>query len=157
PCAQIVADDPPIIPLSRFASLATRARGRDRLDALLADKDPAARVAATPTLDLFYLIKEVGLADAVDLLALAAPEQVQGSLDLDSWEGGDLHDLAVRPWLAALIEAGPEQLAHVWRGLDPELTALLLARWTRIYNLAEQEVPDWEEPPFIPTPDRFFL
>ncbi len=152
-------DDHDVIPLTRFAPALFGARpsAKKRLDAVLNDKDPAARVEAMPIVDLYYLIKDIGVEDAGDLVALATPEQMQGFLDLDIWSRDQRDDAAARPWLAVLADAGFEKLTSVWRELDQELTAILLARWTRIYNLAEEEFPDWEEPPFIPTPDRFFM
>src|SRR5215470_8481097 len=151
-----MADD--VIPLSRFAPAAIAGRrAARRIDAILADADPDARVAALPVQDLFFLVQEVGLADTHELVALATPEQFQGLVDLSSWSHDRLDDGAIVPWLEALLEAGPEKLASVWRELDPEVAALLLQRWVRVYNIVEEEVPDWEEPPFIPTPDRFFM
>ena len=151
-----MADD--IIALSRFApaALAGRRAAR-RVEAILADPDPEARVAALPIQDLFFLIQEIGLADTHELVAMATPEQVQGLIDLSSWSASRLDDTAIVPWLEALVEAGPEKVASVWAELDQELTALLFQRWVQVYNIIEDEVPDWEEPPFIPTPDRFFM
>src|SRR5215470_8661667 len=151
-----MADD--VIPLSRFApaALAGRRAGR-RLDAILAGPDPPARVAALPVQDLYFLVQEVGLADARQLVELATPEQFQGLIDLSSWSHDRLDEEAVVPWLEAVAEASPEKLAADWRELDPELAALLFQRWVRVYDIVEGEVPDWEEPPFIPTPDRFFV
>jgi hypothetical protein len=147
-----------VVPLSRFApgALASRRPAR-RLEAIFGSADPEAHVAALPIQDLYFLIQELGLADAHELVALATPEQVQGFLDLDAWKADRLDDAAVVPWLEALIAAGPERLASTWQALDPDLTALLIQRWVRVYNIVEEELPDWEEPPFIPTPDRFFM
>lgn len=152
-----VTDDRDIIPLSRFNAVLGRVRGSRRMQLILDDPDPAARVAAMPVQDLYFLIKEVGLADSEEIVALATPEQFQGMLDLDSWDKDRFQDAEVRPWLRALLAAGPEKFTHVWAQLDQELTALILKRWTRIYNLAEEDVPEDEEPPFYPTPDRFFM
>jgi hypothetical protein len=137
--------------------LSARPRGRERLAAILAQRDAARIVAEMPVMDLFYLVKEVGLADAQELVELATPEQFQTFLDLDVWDADHVRDLDTRPWLEALVAAGAEKLTQVWRELDPELTALLIQRWTRVYNLAEEDVPEWEEPPFFATPDRFFM
>ncbi|MBI4508717.1 MAG: hypothetical protein HY698_03710 [Deltaproteobacteria bacterium] len=146
-----------VIPLSRFSPAASRPRGKKRLEAILSRQDPAGFVASMPVQDLYFLIKEVGIVDAVELLHLSTPEQVQGFLDLVGWAGDRLEPLALRPWLAGLLDSGPEHFASVVQGLDPELAALILHRWTRVYNLHEEEVPESEEPPFFPTPDRFFL
>lgn len=127
------------------------------MEALLAQRDPALAVQALPVTDLYHLVKDVGLDDAHELVALASPEQFQGLLDLDAWSVDRLDDAAVRPWLEALAAAGPEKLVDTWRQLDPDLVALILQRWVRVYDIVESEVPDWEEPPLIATPDRFFV
>ena len=62
--------------------------------------------------------------------------------------------MARRPRRQRLREADPG-VAPGTRSGEPRRSPL--ARWTRIYNLAEEEVPDWEEPPVFPTPDRFFM
>ena len=41
---------------------------------------------------LFYTLKEIGLSDAVDLLALASPEQTRDMIDLDCWRKDALDD-----------------------------------------------------------------
>jgi hypothetical protein len=135
----------------------TPPKPEERMEALLAGKDAALRVAETPVSDLYFLIKDLGLEEATELIALATPEQVQGFLDLDAWNVDKLDDAAVRPWIDGLIAAGYEKLVDVWRQLDPDLTALVLQRWVRVYDIVESELPDWEEPPFIATPDRFFM
>jgi len=99
------------------------------------------------------LLKDLGLEEAGELIALATPEQVQGFIDLDAWNVDKLDDAAVRPWIDALITVGYEKLVDIWRQLDPDLTALVLQRWVRVYDIVEGEVPDWEEPPLIATPD----
>src|SRR4029453_8156540 len=98
-----------------------------------------------------HLVKGVGLDEAHELVALASPEQFQGMLDLDVWSKDRLDDGAVRPWLEALAIAGPDKLAETWRQVDPDLAALILQRWVRVYDIIESEVPDWEEPPLIAT------
>src|SRR5688500_17627098 len=90
-------------------------RPEDRASEILAEKDPAAAVQALPVSDLYHLVKDLGLEDAHELIALASPDQFQGLLDLDVWavERLDdaaverLDDAAVRPWLEALVAAGP--------------------------------------------------
>src|SRR5688572_7272837 len=98
-----MADDKDVIPLSRFQAVLGRARGSKRLEFLLAQPDAAAIVAEMPVQDLYYLIKDVGLADAGELLDLATPEQFQGFLDLDAWQRDRLEPKDARPWLTALI------------------------------------------------------
>ncbi len=149
--------DDDIIPLSRFRASLARPRGVRRMDALLEAADPAAQVAALSLPELYFLIKEVGLGDAGELVALATPEQLQGCLDMEIWDRDRLQLEAVAPWLEALVDAGFERLGQVWAGLDSELRALILARTTRIYDHSLDEAADEdEERPMFTTPDTFF-
>jgi hypothetical protein len=146
-----------VIPLSRFRAALARPRGYRQLDALLRADDAAGAVAALSVPELYFLVKEVGFADAQELVALAAPEQIRGCLDMDVWERDQIQLDGVMPWLVALCEAGYEKLGEVWEALDPEFSALVLARATHIYDLSlGEEVPDDEERPVFLTPDRFF-
>ncbi|HET6611291.1 MAG TPA: DUF6178 family protein [Kofleriaceae bacterium] len=150
----------PIIPLSRFRAALARPQGAKLVAALLEGRDPAAQVAALSATELYLLVREVGLADAGDLLALATPEQFRGIVDIDAWTRDRLEADKVLPWLAALLDSGYERTTQMWERLDPELSALLFARNTRIFDLSLGEDPD-DEPadealPVVRTPDTFF-
>lgn len=150
----------PVIPLSRFRAAVSRPRGKKLAAAILESRDPAAQVAALPATELYLLLRELGLADAGEIFALATPEQVRGVIDLDAWNRDQIETTKLMPWIAALIEGGYERVTDVWSGLDQELRALILARETRIFDLSLGEDPDDEpasdELPVIRTPDTFF-
>ena len=55
---------------------------------------------------LFYTLKEIGSADAGDLLSMAAPEQVKGLFDLDCWSKDRVNFARMREWIEAMSEAG---------------------------------------------------
>jgi hypothetical protein len=134
-----------------------RPRGERRMDALLDAADPAEAVAALALPELYFLLKEVGLGEAGDLVALATPEQIRGCLDMEIWDRDRVQLEAAAPWLQALLDAGFEKLTQVWERLDPELAALVLARSTRIYDhTLGEEAPEDEERPMFSTPDTFF-
>ncbi len=147
------------VPLTRLRAKLARPRGYKRVDSLLSADDAASAVAALSVPELYQLVKEVGFGDTYELIALATPEQVRGCVDFDAWDRDRLQTEAVKPWLAAIIDAGYERLGQVWEQLDSELTALILQRWTKIYDLSLGEEPD-EDPlldtPFMTTPDTFF-
>ncbi|HTM21477.1 MAG TPA: DUF6178 family protein [Kofleriaceae bacterium] len=145
-----------MVPLSRVRARLAGPRGVRRIDALLSAADPAAEVAALSVPDLHQLVQEVGFAEATDLIALATPEQVRGCIDLDAWDRDRVHGSAVEPWLAAIIEAGFEKLGQMWEGLDPELAALLLARWGTIFDLSLGEEPPEDAELLWRSPDSFF-
>ena len=151
-----MADDD-IIPLSRWRAALARARRGHRADAILNEADPAQLVPTLPVQELYYAIKEVGLADAEDLVALATPTQVQGFVDLDVWERDHLDESRLNAWLEIVADAGFEKLGQVIDGLDPEVVALWLQRQARVYDLTIEQPPDEPEGQYYPTPDRFFL
>ena len=146
-----------MIPLSRFRAALARPRGTRRADALLEGPDPAAAVAALTVPDFYFLVREVGLDESTDLMALATPEQVRGCLDLEIWDRDRLDATAMEPWLAALMQVGHEKVTEVWAGLDPEVRALFLARTEEILDHSLEEAPrDDDDRPMFTTPDSFF-
>jgi hypothetical protein len=146
-----------VIPLSKWRAALARARRGRRVEALLSEPDAAQLVPQVPVQDLYYAIKEVGLADAHEVVALATPEQLRGFLDLDLWDRDRLDELRMNEWLGALVEAGPEKLGAAIEALDGEVIALWLQRQARVYDLTLDELPEEPEGRFYPTPDRFFM
>ncbi len=146
-----------VIPLSKWRAALARARRGRRIEALLSEPDAAQLVPQVPIQDLYYAIKEVGLADAHEVVALATPEQVRGFLDLDLWDRDRLDEQRMNEWLEALVEAGPEKLGAAIEALDGEVIALWLQRQARVYDLTLDEIPEEPEGHFYPTPDRFFM
>ena len=76
-------------------------QGKRRLDVILDAKDPGALVRALPAEDLYYTIREIGLADAAPLVPLASVEQFLTFLDLDAWRGNQLDPRRALTWLRA--------------------------------------------------------
>lgn len=146
-----------IIQLSRWRAALARARRGRKADAILSEPDAARLVPQLPVQELYYAIKEVGLADAEELVALATPEQVQGFVDLDVWERDHLEERRLDAWIEALGNAGFEKLGRTLEGLDPEVAALWLQRRARVYDLTLEPPPEEPEGHYYPTPDRFFL
>lgn len=148
-----------VVALSRWRAVLARSRNpRKRLELVLGDPQAAALVAQIPTEELYYLVRGVGLPDAIEVLRLAAPEQIQGFLDLDLWERDRLASTRVFVWMEVLSELPPPVLARAVRALDQELVALILGRHARIYDLGVGEAPE-DDSPFIAkrTPDAAFV
>jgi hypothetical protein len=158
-------DVPPSGPLARLRAQLAAPRGVRRIDALLSMDDAKGAVAALSPSEVFELVHEVGFEDASDLIALATPSQIQGCLDLDGWNKDEIDIVPLRPWLAALIDTGFENLTQVWGNLDTELRALILQRQVKVYdvNMGEEPPPGvetedgYDEKPVMATPDRFFM
>jgi len=146
-----------IIQLSRWRAALARARRGRKADAIISEPDAAKLVPSLPVQELYYAIKEVGLADAAELVALATPQQVQGFVDLDAWERDHLDENKLNGWIETLADAGFEKVGSVVDAMDPEVIALWLQRQAVIYDLTLEEVPQEPEGHFYPTPDRFYL
>lgn len=148
----------PVIPLHRArAALQRGGRPRRRAEELLDHPDPARHVPTLPVQELYYAVREVGLHDAGELVALASPEQVRAFFDFDAWERDRFLPEHAQPWFESLVDAGPEVLARAVRGLDGELVALYLRRQLRVYDLELDVPPEEPEGHYYPTPDTFFL
>jgi hypothetical protein len=108
--------------------------------------------------EVFELVHEVGFEDGQALIEYATPEQIQGCFDLDGWNRDQIEVASLRPWLAALVEAGYEKVGEVWARLDAELRALIVQRQVKIYDVSlGEEPPEDTDAPLAPTPDGFFL
>jgi len=150
--------DPPTGHLARLRAQLAQPRGYRRIDALLSSPNAEAEVAALSAAEMFELVHEVGFEDAQPLLELATPAQIQGCFDLDGWTRDQLDVAPLKPWLAALAEAGFEKLGNVWGHLDSELRALIVQRCVKVYDTSLGEEPaEDNEAPIMPTPDRMFL
>ncbi len=151
-------DLPPSGPLARLRAQLAAPRGVRRIDALLSADDARGAIAALSPTEVFELVHEVGFEDAADLIHLATPAQIQGCLDLDAWSKDQVDLAPMKPWLAALTDAGFEKVGEVFGGLDPELRALIVQRMVKVYDVSLGEEPDdANEAPIMPTPDRYFL
>jgi hypothetical protein len=150
-------DEEGIIPLSRWRAALARSRRGRKADAILDEPNADVLVPALPVQDLYYAIKEVGLADAAELVALASPEQIRGFVDLDVWEKDVLDEQRLSSWLETLADAGPEKLASAIESIDPEAIALWLQKQARVWDVTIEQAPDEPEGHYYPTPDRFYL
>lgn len=155
-----MSEDPKEPPgaLSRLRTDLAGPRGAKRVDALLSAPDPQAAVAALAAPELYELVTQVGISETVDLIALATPDQIKGCLDIEAWDRDRVLVEPMRPWLAAVIDAGFEKLASVWAGLDTELRALFLQKSAVIYDLSLGQEPDDDEGKanLYFTPDTYF-
>jgi hypothetical protein len=149
--------------LAQARAALARARGRQRLDVILEARDPAALVRALPADELYFTIRDIGLADAAALVPLASPEQFRTFLDLDAWRGDRLEPRRVLPWLRAAragAHQGPKAAAR-WAGklraLDRELLFLVLRDGLRIHDLEQDPDPELSTDRFMRTPEGRFV
>jgi len=137
-------------------------RGRRRLDVILSARDPGALVRALPADELYFVIREMGLADAAPLVPLASLEQFQTFLDLDAWRGDRLDSRRALGWLrSARAGSGLDgKAAARWKrklsGIDRELLFLVLRTSLVVHDLGEAPDPEIHSDRVVRTPDGRF-
>ncbi|HEX4407093.1 MAG TPA: DUF6178 family protein [Polyangia bacterium] len=146
-----------VVALSRYRAQLGRGRKLRRADALLEGPDPERAIRALPGDELYYVIHELGLRDAGDILRLARPEQVQVALDFALWERDQIVPERAGEWIEALAEAPYETIGEWVAGIDVELFALLVRQHARVYDLSVEEPPDEAAGTLYPTPDNLFV
>jgi hypothetical protein len=146
-----------VIALSRYRAELGRGRRLRRADILLSGPDPERAIRALPGDELYYVIHELGLRDAGDILVHARPEQLQVALDFAVWDRDQVAPERLAEWADAIADAPFERIGDWLAGLDVELVALLLRKGARIYDLTQEEPPGDPEGSFYATPDGFFL
>jgi uncharacterized protein DUF6178 len=107
---------------------------------------------------LFYTLKAIGLADSVDLLALASPTQVRDMLDLDCWRKDYFDDRRQLAWLMLLDEAGSGKLAEWSLHADIEVLVLLVKRHLEVVRKADvEEDPNFNQAQYFTFDDQYLL
>jgi hypothetical protein len=112
---------------------------KTRQSLILTARNSIVLTRALSTEMLLYTLKEVGLADSVELLALAAPEQVRDMIDLDCWRKDHLDDRRMLSWLMLLDEAGSGKLAEWLLHADNELLVFLVKSHLEVVRKADIE------------------
>jgi hypothetical protein len=143
--------------LQQIAQLA-RVDAKTRQELLLSSRGSLELVRTLSPEMLFYTVKEIGLTDAVGLLALASPEQVRDMMDLDCWRKDQLDDQRIITWLMLLDEAGSGKLAEWVLHADIELLVLLVKRHFEVIRKADvEEDPTFDQSPYFTFDDQYLL
>jgi hypothetical protein len=118
---------------------------RQKRDLILSAPEAERLVQSFSPETLYYTLKEIGSADAGDLLSLALPQQVQSLFDLDCWSKDRPNFERMREWIEALSEAGRRRMADGLMQLDMEMVALLLRGYIKVHRLDDPSAS--EDPP----------
>ncbi len=152
-------DAPPdnVIALSRYRAQLGRGKKLRRSEAIMASPNPEAAIRALPGDELYYIVHEAGVRDALEILVHASAGQLQVVMDFALWERDEVTPERLAQWLEVLSEAPPDKIGEWIAGLDVELVGLLLTNTSAIYDLSEGAPPDEPDGLFYPTPDRLFV
>src|SRR6185437_7106347 len=112
---------------------------RQKLDLILSTPEAERLVQSFAPQTLFYTLKEIGVADAGDLLSFAVPEQIKWLFDLDCWDKDQPNLKRMREWIEAIADGGRRRLADGLMELDLELVSLLLRQYLRVHRVDEPQ------------------
>src|SRR5258708_27222856 len=112
--------------LSPLVGSPLRVEDREQLEEFLTRPDATHVVKTASFEEVFFTVKHVGLADSLDLLPLVSGKQVRGFIDLDCWRKDTFVRKPFKEWIAAFIQAGPEEAMKAISGVDDTVVALFL-------------------------------
>lgn len=114
-----------------------RIPAHERIDAIISHPQAPKIVRSMDPQQLFGLVREVGVHDALELIELAKVDQLQAFVDFDVWQRDDIDLGSFAQWLDIFLQSDDQRFIELYEGMDQE--AFLL--WFR-ENVA---VYDWEE------------
>jgi hypothetical protein len=131
---------------------------RQKRDLILSAPEAERLVQSFAPETLFYTLKEIGVADAGDLLSMAVPEQVRWLFDLDCWDKDQVNLSRMREWIEAMAEAGRRRMAEGLMALDLELVAMLMRQYVKVHRMADpQDSPDAPSNRFVQFDEHYLI
>jgi hypothetical protein len=140
--------------LSPLIGSTFRVENRQELEEFLTRRDAAQAVKSASFEEVFFTIKHVGLADSLELLPMVTSKQVRGFIDLDCWRKDTFVRKPLMEWIAAFIQAGPEETVRALSGIDETIIALFLKDLIHAYEVERDDPPVGTQLTF--TPDNRF-
>lgn len=125
----------------------------ERIDAILSHPQAQALVAALDAQFVYGLIQEAGRNDALDLIALATPDQIQSIIDYDTWTRDEIELVDFTEWMSLLLQRDDDEFAQLFNTLDHDLFVLWFREAVAVYEWeADIELLDLIEDPVYTSP-----
>ena len=140
--------------LSPLVGSSLRIENKSQLDDFLARPDARDVVKASSFEEIFFTIKQVGIADSMELFPLVTGRQVSGFIDLDCWRKDAFVRKPFMEWISAFIQAGPEETVRALGSIDEYVISLFLKDVIQVYEVDRDDPP--ERTQLIFTPDNRF-
>lgn len=153
------AEEEPAKVLERFPKLTLAeqigvwlfAPGRLRQDLVLSSPLAAELVPMLPDQEVYITLKEIGLEDAIPMIALMSREQLHYVNDLEVWEKERFEVRSFLKLLKIIHHCGEDKLAQWLNDVDPELLVLLLKNYGQVtkYDITRDPIEDTDEQTYI--------
>jgi hypothetical protein len=119
--------------------LVSQAKAKEKQNLILSSHRSRELVQALPDEELFFTIKEIGEADAIQLIELSSPTQMQYFFDVEFWSKDKFAVRTAIKWLKLIQRCGRDKLIEVLRHLDFDFLRLFLGRYLTVYKLEPGE------------------
>jgi len=130
----LTARDLNLLPFAERLNLIQATRGRQKYALILDAPDPEALVPQLAVQDFYLMVKEVGIEDLEEILALATTEQLTALIDFDGWPADQINAPAALHWLELLLNVSDEKFLQTVREIDLGLLILMLAKQFKILH-----------------------
>lgn len=127
------------------------------LDAILESEQPSAVVQSFQEDDFYFLINDIGLNDAVELLSLASTRQWEYILDIETWDRDRIDLKSVTQWIHVLLTAAPKCLIQWLRDKKKELIEFYLFKNLELKIREHDQEPSELGDGFFTDDDTFYV
>ncbi|MDP2864019.1 MAG: DUF6178 family protein [Desulfobacterales bacterium] len=127
------------------------------LDRIFEAKHPAALIHSFPEADFYFLVNDIGIHDALEILALASDRQWEYMLDIELWEKDRIDINSVTRWLDILFQAAPGRFVKWAIEKKPEFIEYYLYKNIKIAIREHDEDPSALGKDLVTFDDVFYI
>lgn len=110
-----------------------------------------------PVETLYLALKKADAESLAWFYETALPEQIQGIVDIDCWNGDNFLPERFEQVFRSMIATHPVKLQQLMKRLDPEIIVRGLLEMCEVGDFDPQDPPDLEENQFILSPDSKYI
>lgn len=138
------------LPLAEKTHYLKGLRAKERMDLMIGDPEGKILVRSMEPQEFFWLFKDIGETDALELLQLASPAQCIFLLDMELWSKWSFSADKAVEWLGYLLEGGDGRIGELLPQLDFELLQLLFSKELIVgggvgdMSNDEERLADWD-------------
>ncbi len=151
----------PAVPARQDLAAARRqslaASGQQALEQILRHPLPASLVQSFAETDFHLLVHEIGVADALPLVAMASNDQLQYLLDAEIWNRDRLDNTALTRWMGAMVRADAGRMIAYLVRSQPELVEYFFWRNLQLVIREHDQDPSVFGDDFFTLDNVFYL
>lgn len=127
------------------------------LDVIISDPTPATLVQSFPHQDLYFLINDIGVEDALPIIAVASSDQWEFFLDAEVWNRDLLDADRLTRWFDLLLKADPQRCVNWMLAEHTAFFEAYLARYIEARVREKNEDPSEFGPGWFTFDDWFYI